>query len=223
MGAVFTLLTRGQQSFEREPEIADLQQSARTALDLVTRDILQAGAGLPPEFPAFSRINGAGDSAPTDVLEIIGTFQSAGNVYLEPEEVASVDLAGVVILRENTSNLELTIRRHPRPTKAWCCSTTTWQTSMPRAGRTASVGTRAGSDWSRRTPRPRAPDDSELRRVRPSVQLGPTMGPLPECPAEFAWSPPGADAQESRESRSFATPPSPTPSESMPDRRPRFF
>ncbi len=91
MGAVFTLLSRGQQSFEREPEVADLQQSARTALDLVTRDILQAGAGLPPEFPAFSRINGAGDSAPTDVLEVIGTFQSAGNVFMEPEEVLSVD------------------------------------------------------------------------------------------------------------------------------------
>jgi prepilin-type N-terminal cleavage/methylation domain-containing protein len=107
MAAVFTLLTRGQRSFQREPEVADLQQSARTALDLVARDILQGGAGLPPEFPAFSRINGAGDANPTDVLEIIGTFQSAGNVYLEPEEVASLDIAGVVTLRSNTTNLEL--------------------------------------------------------------------------------------------------------------------
>ncbi len=107
MGAVFGLLTRGQRSFQREPEVADLQQSARTALDLVTKDILQAGAGLPPEFPAFSRINGAGDNAPTDVLEVIGTYQSAGNVYLEPEEVASVDLAGIVTLRTNTTNLDV--------------------------------------------------------------------------------------------------------------------
>lgn len=107
MGAVFGLLTRGQKSFEREPEVADLQQSARTALDLVSRDILQGGAGLPPEFPAFSRINGAGDAAPTDVLEIIGTFQSAGNVYLEPEEVASLDVTGIVTLRTNTTNLDL--------------------------------------------------------------------------------------------------------------------
>jgi prepilin-type N-terminal cleavage/methylation domain-containing protein len=107
MGAVFGLLTRGQRSFQREPEVADLQQSARTALDLVTRDILQGGAGLPPEFPAFSRINGAGDANPTDVLEIVGTFQSAGNVYLEPEEVASVDVAGVVTLRSNTTNIDV--------------------------------------------------------------------------------------------------------------------
>jgi len=106
MAAVFGLLTKGQRSFQREPEVADLQQSARTALDLVTRDILQAGSGLPPEFPAFSSINGAGDSAPTDILEVIGTFQSAGNAYVEPEEVASVDLAGIVTLRANTTNLE---------------------------------------------------------------------------------------------------------------------
>jgi prepilin-type N-terminal cleavage/methylation domain-containing protein len=107
MGAVFGLLTRGQRSFQREPEVADLQQSARTSLDLVARDILQGGAGLPPEFPAFSRINGAGDGNPTDILEIIGTFQSAGNVYLEPEEVGSLDVAGVVTLRANTTNIEM--------------------------------------------------------------------------------------------------------------------
>jgi prepilin-type N-terminal cleavage/methylation domain-containing protein len=107
MAAVFGLLTRGQRSFQREPEVADLQQSARTALDMVTKDILQAGAGLPPEFPAFSRINGAGNAAPTDVLEIIGTFQSAGNVYLEPEQVQLVDLLGTgeVTLMETTTNL----------------------------------------------------------------------------------------------------------------------
>jgi prepilin-type N-terminal cleavage/methylation domain-containing protein len=106
MGAVFGLLTRGQRTFQREPEVADLQQSGRTALDLVAKDILQAGAGLPPEFPAFSRINGAGDSAPTDILEIIGTFQSAGSVYLEPEEVQTV-VADIVTLRSNTTNFEL--------------------------------------------------------------------------------------------------------------------
>jgi prepilin-type N-terminal cleavage/methylation domain-containing protein len=106
MGAVFGLLTRGQRSFQREPEVADLQQSGRTALDQVAKDILQGGAGLPPEFPAFSRINGAGDGTLTDVIEIIGTFQSAGNVYLEPEDVASLDVTGVVTLMTNTTNLE---------------------------------------------------------------------------------------------------------------------
>ena len=87
MASVFALLTRGQKAFEREPEIADMQQSARTALDLVSRDVLQAGSGLPPEFPAFSRQNGAGNGATTDVLEIIGASQVPGEVYQDPEVV----------------------------------------------------------------------------------------------------------------------------------------
>src|SRR3989304_2688326 len=54
MSAVFGLLSRGQSTFQREPEIADMQQTARAALDMVPRDALQAGAGLPPEFPSFT-------------------------------------------------------------------------------------------------------------------------------------------------------------------------
>ncbi len=106
MAAVFGLLTRGQKSFRREPEVADLQQSARAALDMVTKDILQAGAGLPPEFPAFSRVGGAGNGNPTDVIEIIGALQSAGNASLEPESVKSV--AGMdVTLQAESSNLNV--------------------------------------------------------------------------------------------------------------------
>ncbi len=108
MGAVFGLLTRGQRAFRREPEVADLQQSARGALAMVSRDILQGGAGLPPEFPAFSRING-GDFAPTDAMVIFGSFQSVGNAYPEPEVVAQAvgDLSTVTItLQEATTNLQ---------------------------------------------------------------------------------------------------------------------
>lgn len=90
MASVFALLTRGQRSFEREPEIADLQQNARNALDMVSKDILQAGAGLPPEFPSFSSING-GDGNPTDSIEMIGTFQGAGDLYIEPEPILEIN------------------------------------------------------------------------------------------------------------------------------------
>ncbi|TDI45206.1 MAG: prepilin-type N-terminal cleavage/methylation domain-containing protein [Acidobacteria bacterium] len=89
MASVFALLTRGQRSFQREPEIADLQQNARNVLDMVSRDILQTGAGLPPEFPAFSRQNGAGDGAPTDSIEMIGAMQLPGQAYLDAENVAN--------------------------------------------------------------------------------------------------------------------------------------
>lgn len=105
MASVFALLAQGQRAFEREPEIADLQQSARTVLDMVSRDILQAGSGLPPEFPAFSRFNGAGDAAPTDVIEMIGTFQLAGELYLDPEDVTGF-VGDQVRMRANTTNFE---------------------------------------------------------------------------------------------------------------------
>ena len=92
MASVFALLTRGQRSFQREPEIADLQQNARNVLDMVSRDILQAGAGLPPEFPAFTQ-NG-GDGAPADSIEIIGVLQRPGQTFLVPEEVGNIVVGG---------------------------------------------------------------------------------------------------------------------------------
>jgi len=112
MSSVFALLTQGQRAFEREPEIADLQQSARSVLDMVSRDVLQAGSGLPPEFPAFSRINGAGDAAPTDVIEMIGTFQLAGELYLDPEDVTGF-IGNQARMRANTTNFEATNGGNP--------------------------------------------------------------------------------------------------------------
>ena len=105
MASVFALLAQGQRAFEREPQVADLQQSARAVLDMVSRDILQAGSGLPPEFPAFSNINGAGDAAPTDVIEMIGTFQVAGELYLDPEDVKGFN-GNQAVMRADTTNFE---------------------------------------------------------------------------------------------------------------------
>ena len=115
MASVFALLTRGQRAFQREPEIADLQQSARAVLDMVSRDVLQAGNGLPPEFPAFSGVRGGdarGVDAPTDVLEIIGTFQLAGQVYLDPERVKGFNL-NVATMDASTTNFQGPIAGQP--------------------------------------------------------------------------------------------------------------
>ena len=106
------MLTRGQRSFEREPQIADLQQNARNVLDMVSRDILQTGAGLPPEFPAFTRQNGAGDGAPTDSIEMIGAMQLPGEAYLDPEQVRNIVVGGLcptdcVEVLNNTTNFEV--------------------------------------------------------------------------------------------------------------------
>lgn len=44
---LFSLLTRGQESFMREPEIADMTANARAALDRVSQDLTGAGFGVP--------------------------------------------------------------------------------------------------------------------------------------------------------------------------------
>lgn len=47
MGAVFGLLLGGQRSFQREPEIADLNQNARVGVDMISRDLIMAGYKTP--------------------------------------------------------------------------------------------------------------------------------------------------------------------------------
>jgi len=89
MGAVFGLLLQGQQAFRREPGVVDVQQSARSALAMVSADVLQAGTNLPPEFPAFTPFAidaTVGDRNP-DVIEIVGNIQSPGQQQQLPEKV----------------------------------------------------------------------------------------------------------------------------------------
>lgn len=47
MGAVFGLLLRGQRSFQREPEITELNQNARAGVDMISRDLVMAGYKTP--------------------------------------------------------------------------------------------------------------------------------------------------------------------------------
>jgi prepilin-type N-terminal cleavage/methylation domain-containing protein len=54
-GAIFGLLTAGNNAFRREPELTDRQQNIRVAMDLIARDVFNAGAGLPPFAQAFTR------------------------------------------------------------------------------------------------------------------------------------------------------------------------
>lgn len=111
MGAVFGLLTRGQQSFQREPQVADLQQSARTALDMISRDVMQAGSGLPPEFPALtpkavdSTVGDQGTDP--DVLEIVGAAQVGGAGYASVEQVTGFDGVDVVSVNVAPSSLQI--------------------------------------------------------------------------------------------------------------------
>ena len=59
-GAIYGLLTSGSTAFRREPELADRQQNIRVAMDLITRDVYNAGASLPTFAQVFTRVDAGG-------------------------------------------------------------------------------------------------------------------------------------------------------------------
>ena len=82
-GAVYGLMAGGQTAFRREPEQADRQQNIRVGMDLIMRDIANAGSGMPqfmqtftPNLNACAACPNGGapmgpDNARTDELEIL--------------------------------------------------------------------------------------------------------------------------------------------------------
>ncbi|MGH9459762.1 MAG: prepilin-type N-terminal cleavage/methylation domain-containing protein [Vicinamibacteria bacterium] len=68
MASVFTLLQKGQTSFQREPEVAEMNQNARYGLDLIVRDLTDAGLGdnLPVMFAVVP--NDGGGDTPDEVV-----------------------------------------------------------------------------------------------------------------------------------------------------------
>ena len=54
-GAVYGLLAGGQTAFRREPELTDRQQNIRSAMDMIMRDIANAGTGMAPFMQTFTR------------------------------------------------------------------------------------------------------------------------------------------------------------------------
>jgi prepilin-type N-terminal cleavage/methylation domain-containing protein len=77
-GAVYGLIAGGQNAFRREPELAERQQNIRMAMDLIMKDIGNAGSGLPtfvqiftPGLDACAACPMGPDNAVTDELEVI--------------------------------------------------------------------------------------------------------------------------------------------------------
>ncbi len=82
-GAIYGLLAGGKSAFRREPELTDRQQNIRAAMDMIMRDIANAGAGMPSFVQVFTRNlnactgcpNGGAPMGPdgqvTDELEIL--------------------------------------------------------------------------------------------------------------------------------------------------------
>jgi prepilin-type N-terminal cleavage/methylation domain-containing protein len=52
-GAIYGLMASSQTAFKTQPEVSDMQQNARVAMDLIQRDILSAGVGMGGFFQVF--------------------------------------------------------------------------------------------------------------------------------------------------------------------------
>ncbi len=54
-GAMFGLLSTGHNAFRREPELSDRQQNIRVAMDVISRDVVNAGSNMPAFLQVFTR------------------------------------------------------------------------------------------------------------------------------------------------------------------------
>jgi len=75
-GAVVSLLMQGNRAFQIQPDMTERQQNIRAAMDLIMRDIANAGASVPFAMQVFTRgLFGAGPTAPaggnSDMLEML--------------------------------------------------------------------------------------------------------------------------------------------------------
>jgi prepilin-type N-terminal cleavage/methylation domain-containing protein len=96
--AIYGLLTSGSNAFRREPELADRQQNIRVAMDLVARDVFNAGAGLPTFGQVFTITDTGGACAGglngCGVMGTLGTA-AAGARGGDVENTDVVELVGV--------------------------------------------------------------------------------------------------------------------------------
>jgi prepilin-type N-terminal cleavage/methylation domain-containing protein len=105
-GAVYGIMSGGNTAFRREPELTDRQQNARVAMDMIQRDIANAGTNLGPLFQTFTQgLNGANAAVvgPTglnaDHLEVFGndgTCPDAPTRLGDPTNGVNVVAAGPI-------------------------------------------------------------------------------------------------------------------------------
>jgi prepilin-type N-terminal cleavage/methylation domain-containing protein len=113
--AIYGLLTTGGNAFRREPEVADRQQNIRAAMDLITRDVFGAGAGLPSIAQVFTR-NDPGGGACGGGLNGCGPMGTMGAV------AAAARGGGAGDPSQNSDVLEFVTTDEQCP-QLWVCST----------------------------------------------------------------------------------------------------
>ncbi len=112
-GAIYGLLSGGQSAFRREPELADRQQNIRIAMNLIMRDVVNAGAGMPPLVQAFRPGLDACTSTTLCPVDTGRVTSSEGNVTDELEILTNSEGRDSELVchdpgSNNSSNVRLT-------------------------------------------------------------------------------------------------------------------
>lgn len=126
-GAIFAMITAGNNAFRREPALSDMQQNARIAMDLIQRDVAAAGNEMgigPPPLPLYAQeqvftrgLNGVGPNA-SDMLEVLGSQGSVPSLALQPAPLGTevqVMLASVPTYYKPPAGLFVTIQQSGFP------------------------------------------------------------------------------------------------------------
>ncbi len=115
-GAIYGLLASGSNAFRREPEMADRQQNIRIAMDLVTRDVFNAGAALPTFAQVFTLADPAGGACAGALglngCGVTGTLGSAAAAARAPGDGGD--------LSESTDVLEIVSTDEQCPVQTVC-------------------------------------------------------------------------------------------------------
>ena len=113
--AIYGLLTSGSNAFRREPELADRQQNIRVAMDLVARDVFNAGAGLPTFSQVFTVSDPTGScAAALNGCGVAGTLGPAAAAARAPGDGSDPS--------ENTDVVELVATDEQCPFQSVCAS-----------------------------------------------------------------------------------------------------
>ena len=120
-GAIFGLMSAGQNAFRREPELMDRQQNIRVAMKLIETDVATAGMGMPSFLRVFTPgLDGVGPTGPSgaksDFLEVYGNdglcpgltvcgnqAPSAANLFTSSIVPSCYGLPGIVLFTDATS------------------------------------------------------------------------------------------------------------------------
>ncbi len=134
-GAIYGLLTSGSNAFRREPELADRQQNIRAAMDLISRDVFNAGAALPTFSQVFTRNDPVGGAC-------AGGLNGCGPLGTVGSDAA--DARGAGDPSENTDVLEIVSTDERCPQLSVCCTTAGCAAVVPGASTAQEITTREG-------------------------------------------------------------------------------